>query len=81
MACRPDAQNRAAGAAPALRLRDSDAHVRRQAAWALGEIGDALALPELERVAREDTGVTPWGRRVADMAREAAEKIQGRINK
>jgi len=59
-------------------LDDPNEWVRRQAAWALGEIGDARALPELERVAREDTGKTPWGS-VAEAAREAAERIRRRM--
>jgi len=57
-------------------LRDQDVRVRSGAVWALEEIGDARALPELERVAREDAGVSLLGRRVADLAREAAERIR-----
>ena len=61
-------------------IRDKNEWGRWQAAWALGRIGDARALPDLERVAREDQGKTLYGR-VAEAAREAAEKIRGRMNK
>jgi HEAT repeat protein len=70
-------------------LGDPDAMVRRETAEALGKIGDPRALPVLERVAREDTGVLEWRskllppykhERVADVAREAAEKIRGRMS-
>jgi HEAT repeat protein len=60
-------------------LRDKNEWGRWQAAWALGRIGDPRALSELERVEREDTGKTPWGS-VAEAAREAAEKIRGRMS-
>ncbi|MEW6233639.1 MAG: HEAT repeat domain-containing protein, partial [Chloroflexota bacterium] len=60
-------------------LGDADAEVRRYAAWALGRIGDVRALLELERVAREDNGVTVFGR-VADAAQEAVKRIQGMKN-
>jgi len=59
-------------------LSDPDAKVRREAAWALGVIGDVRALPELERVAQEDTGETLWGS-VVEAAREAAERIRQRM--
>jgi len=57
-------------------LRDPDAMVRWGSAEALGNVGDPLALPELERVARYD--VELW---VAYVARKAAEEIRGRMNK
>jgi len=60
-------------------LRDPDGGVRRYAAEALGKIGDTRALPELERVAQEDTGKTPWGESVADAAREAIARIRARM--
>jgi len=50
--------------------------VRWGSAEALGNVGDPLALPELERVARYD--VELW---VAYVARKAAEEIRGRMNK
>jgi hypothetical protein len=71
-------------------VHDPNVWVRLEAAEALGNIGDSRTLPELERVAREDTGVLEWRsklpppykhERVADAAREAAEKIRGRMNK
>ena len=37
-------------------LRDTDVEVRWRVSVTLGEIGDPRALPELERVTREDTG-------------------------
>jgi HEAT repeat protein len=60
-------------------LRDPDGGVRRYAAEALGKIGDTRALPELERVAQEDTGKTPWGESVAEAAREAIACIRERM--
>jgi hypothetical protein len=59
-------------------LGNPDRKVRWGAAEALGRIGDPQALPELERVAREDTGVTWWDGHVADAAREAARRIRER---
>lgn len=59
-------------------LRDPNEEVRWYVAWALGEIGDPHALPELERMAQEDTGMLPWGR-LADAACRAAERIQERM--
>jgi hypothetical protein len=50
--------------------RDADAHVRMWAAWSLGELGDALALPVLAALAEERREF------VAVMAREAIEKIE-----
>jgi HEAT repeat protein len=58
-------------------LHDWHPEVRGSAASALGKIGDPRALPELERVAREDKVL--WG--VAKSAREAAEKIRQRMAK
>jgi len=62
-------------------LRDPDASVRWYEVEALGRTGDARALPELERVAQEDTGKTPWGESVADAAREAIARIRERMEK
>jgi len=59
-------------------LRDPDWYVCKGAAVALGEIGDARALPELERIAREDTGETWSGYSVAEAAREAIARIRQR---
>jgi len=42
-------------------------------------IGDPRALPELERVAREDKSKTWWGASVAEAARQAAGKIRQRM--
>ncbi|MFQ6059238.1 MAG: HEAT repeat domain-containing protein [Anaerolineae bacterium] len=51
--------------------------MRRGIIEAMKRIGDPRALPKLERVAREDTGKTPWGS-VAEAARGAAERIRRR---
>ena len=68
-------------------LRDQDPNLRWSAARVLGQIGDARALPELERLAREDNatasasslleeaGTHPIST-VAMAARRAAEKIR-----
>ncbi len=53
-------------------LRDPNPEVRLSAARGLGKIGDGRALPELERVARED-----WGD-IASVARQAIEQIRQR---
>lgn len=56
-------------------LKDPDSKVRRCAALALGKIGDPQALPELERLAREDKSMTILGG-VAEAARTAVDKIR-----
>jgi HEAT repeat protein len=71
--------------APALQplleaLHDPDTNLRWQATRILGGIGDARALPELERLAREDRSIargTGSLVNVADAARQAVEKIKG----
>lgn len=55
------------------RLRDTEEVVRNIAANALGEIGDARALPELERVAAQDT------EKVSGSAMDAIAKIKARV--
>lgn len=65
-------------AVPALidALYDWDGAIRRGAAWALGEIGDAAAVPALtERLADEEGGMFGVGDRVCDVAAEALAKI------
>jgi len=57
-------------------LRDPNADVRWEAAYALGKIDDARALPELERLAREDPSP-----HLADAAREAIARIRERMEK
>jgi len=75
-------------AVPALitALSHTDTSIRWGAARVLGEIGDARALPELERVSRQDVGRTPGTgalgtgplvmNNVSDAARQAIEKIK-----
>lgn len=54
-------------------LRDASVEVRFWAAFALGELGDPQALPELERLAATDEAVLPgwWS-----VSKEAASAIQ-----
>lgn len=59
-------------------LHNPEYFVRFIAAEALVYLGDSRALPELKRVAQEDEGVTEWGRRVADRAKQAIAWIKGR---
>jgi HEAT repeat protein len=61
-------------------LGDPDPEVRWSAAYSLGIIGDAQALAELDRVAREDKGKTGRSINIAETARGAAEKIRQRIS-
>ncbi|MBF8283823.1 MAG: PBS lyase HEAT domain protein repeat-containing protein [Anaerolineales bacterium] len=59
-------------------LRDRDPNLRWNAARLLGEIGDARAAPELKRVAQEDEGKTRSGKRVAEAAKMAVEKVKSK---
>ncbi len=62
-------------------LHDSDPNIRWQATRILGGIGDARALPELERLAQEDRAKTMGTSslvNVADAARQAVEKIKNK---
>jgi len=59
-------------------LRDRDPNLRWNAARLLGEIGDTRAAPELKRAAQEDEGQTRSGKRVADAAKAAEEKIKSK---
>jgi HEAT repeat protein len=54
-------------------LASPDTNTRLHAARILGSVGDARALPELNRLAREETDP-----KVKDAARRAAEKVRGR---
>ncbi len=66
-------------AAVTLALHDPEEYVRIRAVAALGQIGDPQVLPELERVEKEDLSTTPSGFCVAEMARNAIEKIRQRM--
>jgi HEAT repeat protein len=57
-------------------LSDWDGAVRRGAAWVLGEIGDARAVPWLAELLSDPTGdLFGEGGRICDIAAEALEKI------
>lgn len=58
-------------------LRDRSPLVRYSAAYALGEQGDAGALPALSRLAAHDPDSTPWGS-VASRARQSLGLIADR---
>jgi HEAT repeat protein len=60
-------------------LYSPNSYVRGSAAEILGYIAAPQSLPELERVAKEDTGSTLWGGRVADIASAAAKQIRQSI--
>lgn len=57
-------------------LSDPDGTVRRGAAWALGQIGDARAVPWLIQALQDSAGgLLGIGERVCDVAAEALERI------
>ena len=57
-------------------LRHPNSNVRWSAVRALAVVGDARALLELRRVARDDRGKTSWGEPVAGAARSALNEMQ-----
>ena len=57
-------------------LRHPNSNVRWSAVRALAVVGDARALLELRRVARDDRGKTSWGESVAGAARSALNEMQ-----
>lgn len=57
-------------------LHHSNSNVRWSAVRALAAIGDARALLELRRVAREDRGKTSWGESVAGAAQSAIDQMR-----
>jgi HEAT repeat protein len=57
-------------------LRHPNSNVRWSAVRALAVVGDARALLELRRVARDDRGKTSWGEPVAGAARSALNQMQ-----
>lgn len=56
-------------------FNDPDGTNRSEAAWALGNIGDPVALPALERAIQTDDGVDYEGRPVKKIAAEAIRRI------
>lgn len=59
-------------------LKDPKAEVRWWAAFALGELGDKRALPELKRVASVDKGRARSGSSVRSEARRACDRLSER---
>lgn len=59
-------------------LTDVSVEVRFWATFALGELGDPQALPELERLAATDETIMPGWRSVSREATEAIQRIQER---
>jgi hypothetical protein len=57
-------------------LRHPNSNVRWSAVRALAVVGDARALLELRRVARDDRGKTSWGEPVAGAAQSALNQMQ-----
>jgi hypothetical protein len=57
-------------------LRHPNSNVRWSAVRALAIVGDARALLDLRRVAREDRGKTSWGEPVAGAAQSALNQMQ-----
>ena len=57
-------------------LRHPNSNVRWSAVRALAVVGDARALLELRRVARDDRGKTSWGEPVAGAAQSALSHMQ-----
>jgi hypothetical protein len=59
-------------------LRHPNSNVRWSAVRALAVVGDARALLELRRVAREDQGKTSWGESVAGAAQSVLDQMPSR---
>jgi hypothetical protein len=59
-------------------LRHPNSNVRWSAVRALAVVGDARALLELRRVAREDQGKTSWGESVGGAAQSVLDQMQSR---
>ena len=59
-------------------LHHPNSNVRWSAVRALAVVGDARAILELRRVAREDRGKTSWGEPVAGAAQSALDQMQSR---
>jgi HEAT repeat protein len=60
---------------------DREQLARSWAAFALGDLGDASALPALEAAAENDNGTDHEGRPIRDTARKSIEKIRSRLAK
>jgi HEAT repeat protein len=59
-------------------LSDASPELRYWAAYSLGQIGDPVSIPELERVAAADIGELPHDRSVKQEALDALEAIRAR---
>ena len=59
-------------------LRHPNSNVRWSAVRALAVVGDARALLELRRVARDDQGKTSWGESVGGAAQSVLDQMQSR---
>ncbi len=59
-------------------LRHPNSNVRWSAVRALASVGDARALLELRRLARNDTGKTSWGESVSGAAQSVLDQMQDR---
>jgi hypothetical protein len=59
-------------------LRHPNSNVRWSAVRALAVVGDARALLELRRVARDDQGKTSWGESVSGAAQSVLDQMQSR---
>jgi hypothetical protein len=59
-------------------LRHPNSNVRWSAVRALAVVGDARALLELRRVARDDQGKTSWGEAVGGAAQSVLDQMQSR---
>jgi HEAT repeat protein len=62
-------------------LSDASAEIRYWAAYSLGEIGDPVSIPALERIASTDSGSLSHGRSVREEARDALAAISIRQKK
>ena len=60
-------------------LKNESLIIRYDAVFALGELGDARALPALEHIAATDTRTAPIGETIQQAALDAISRIQAAI--